>query len=195
MSLPVEIVNQGIDWAAWTQAVGSVAAIIAAILISGRQRRHAERDREAAERAFGILCIGLAKQAVELVDATESGLTAKKISVSPETVDDVLETLDRLPFERMVSAEFALAFVNIRRSLFFYGEAYKLAVGGMAGGVDIDAMGNVRTELFNKAQSTKLQFARLEEEARRMGFALTARPDNETYRAIRAHNPGGVQEL
>ena len=194
MIIPVEIISDGIDWAvlaAWVQGIGSVVAIGAAIFISSQERRHAQRERKAAEEAFALLAIGLATQALELSRDAQNGLERREIKVSEDNVATVLDTLDRLPMEKMPTAEFALAYVNVRRALYFYGQAYEKAIKVINSGGNLNESGNLQTVLFNMAQSVSLQLDRMKAEGVKLGVMLGTRPDNDIYRAIRAHNPGG----
>lgn len=191
MGIPVEIVNEGIDWPAWVQAVGSVAAILVAIVVFRFERILVRKDRQDANGAFICLALGLAKQAVELARDTQAGLEQSKVVIHPDNFNDVIETLGKLPFDRMPSAEFALAYVNIRRGLRFYREAYTKMENAVSLGVPVDATGGLNTVLFNSATSIQLQYERLADEGANLGAILGARPDSELYRAIRAHNPGG----
>lgn len=50
MGIPVQLVGGGIDWPAWVQAVGSVVAIVAAIIIDRGSARRAERQIEAGRQ-------------------------------------------------------------------------------------------------------------------------------------------------
>lgn len=74
MGIPVEIVGEGTDWPAWVQAIGSVIAIFAAIIIDRGSARRALRADErraaaakldweaalmAAQRIFGNLHLSL----------------------------------------------------------------------------------------------------------------------------------------
>jgi hypothetical protein len=51
MGIPVHLVGEGIDWAAWVQAVGSVIAIAAAIWIDRGSARRQESANEAQQKA------------------------------------------------------------------------------------------------------------------------------------------------
>jgi hypothetical protein len=67
MIIPVELVNEGTDWPAWAQAIGSVAAIAAAIWIdqgSARRLRQAAVDRSEADR---LAWLGAAEEASQLI--------------------------------------------------------------------------------------------------------------------------------
>lgn len=50
MGIPVQLVGEGIDWPAWVQAVGSVAAILLAIFIDRGSARRTEKQIEAARQ-------------------------------------------------------------------------------------------------------------------------------------------------
>ena len=47
MGITVEINGAGVDWPAWVQAIGSIAAIVAAVLIDRGLSRRAEKTRKA----------------------------------------------------------------------------------------------------------------------------------------------------
>ncbi len=64
MSIPVEIVGEGIDWPAWVQAIGSVIAIGAAIWIdrgSARRARDADDRRIASAKIDWEAALGSAR--------------------------------------------------------------------------------------------------------------------------------------
>lgn len=181
-----------IDWPAWVQAVGSVAAILVAIGVFQFERKLTQMDRLQARGAYICLSMGLAKQGVELARDSQAGIERLNIVVDPDNFTDVIETLDKLPFELMPSAEFALAFVNVRRGLRFYREAYVNMAATLDTGMSPSDTSTLQTVLFNSARSIELQYERLAAEGKALGAILGTRADSELYRAIRAHNPGGL---
>jgi hypothetical protein len=176
MALPVQIVGEGIDWPAWVQAVGSVLAILVAIGLMVLERRRTNRENRSARSEFVLLAIGLVRQAEDLISDIEKGFSVGKLTIDPGSFNDVCSTLDRLPLERMPSAEFVLAYVNVRRSLASYGAGYEAALrlhGTSAGRKQLDA--GLETHLFNAGRAVKLQVERVVEEGARLGVKLEYR--------------------
>lgn len=55
------------DWAAWVQAVGSIVAIAAAVVVAGRQERQAEKLRAEERREAETRALAFAQQAIDEV--------------------------------------------------------------------------------------------------------------------------------
>src|SRR5690606_34853387 len=110
-----------------------------------------------------------------------------KLAIDAKNADDVAESLDRLPYDRMPTAEFALAYVNVRRAVRFYGLQYEQVQGLSDSQVAIALAAGIRTKLFNQAQAVFLQVERLEHEANVLGAIREADDDAEIHSRIRAH--------
>ena len=180
MALPVQLVGEGIDWPAWVQAVGSILAILVAVGLMALERHHANRENRSARTEFILLAIGLVRQAEDLISDIEKGFEAARLTIDPSSFEDVCSTLDRLPLERMPSAEFVLAYINVRRSLASYGAGYEAALrlhGTTAGRKQLDA--GLETHLFNAGRAVKLQVERVVAEGARLGVKLEYRSPTE----------------
>lgn len=187
MSIPVEIVGGGIDWPAWVQAVGSVAAILVAVWLGDRERRRGIHDRRRQQAEFAALAVSIARQAEDLISDVSRGLDAGQISIDPRNFSDVCATMDMLPLDRMPTAEFVLAYVNIRRGLSSYGEGFALAIEKLKTAEGRAAFSaGLGTKLFNAGQAVLFQVQRLNVEAEKLGVDVPFRAETELDRNIKA---------
>jgi len=187
MVFPVQIVGGAPDYAAWVQAIGSVLAILVAVWLGDRERRRGIHDRRRQQAEFTALAVGIARQAEDLISDVSKGLQAGQIAIDPHNFSDVSATMDRLPLDRMPTAEFVLAYVNIRRGLSSYGEGFAFAIDMLKtpqGQATFDA--GLSTKLFNAGQAVRLQVQRLIEEAERLGVEVTFRRATELDTNIKA---------
>jgi hypothetical protein len=162
MGFPVQIVGGAPDYAAWVQAIGSVLAILVAVWLGDRERRRGILDRRRQQGEFTALAVSIARQAEDLISDVSMGLDAGKIAIDPSNFADVCATMDRLPLDRMPTAEFVLAYVNIRRGLSSYGEGFALAIEMLKTPQGQVAFGaGLSTKLFNAGQAVRLQDQRL----------------------------------
>lgn len=151
-------------------------AILVAIGLMILERRRANQVSRTEKAEFILLAIGLVRQADDLVSDVEKGFAAKNLTIDPSSFEDVCATLDRLPLDRMPSAEFVLAYVNVRRGLAAYGEGYRVALRLLqttAGQKRLDA--GLETQLFNAGRAVKLQVERLNTEGLRLGVKFEYR--------------------
>lgn len=107
--------------AAWVQAVGSVAAIIASVMIGNRaakKARHAAlevQNREAAGRLE--VALHVANQARELLQVLRSRFRGGDTSLGANDFDSVREALQALPFADLRSGPLVKELMTIRRVL------------------------------------------------------------------------------
>lgn len=93
--MEVEIINQGIDWTAWIQAIGTLIAIAIAILVPYLQRRNEIKDRKEEKRllrkSLALRFLPSAKEALNIVREI-SNVDSKKIE------NAILADSDTFPF-------------------------------------------------------------------------------------------------
>lgn len=108
------------DWPAWVQAVGSIAAIMAAVWIAQWQAGRERRDRLEDRREIRKAVAGLARRMANIVDDYANTLINSPEYVAHEGIDasDLLlidAALERFDPSELVSAEGVLALEKIRR--------------------------------------------------------------------------------
>lgn len=108
------------DWPAWVQAVGSIAAIIAAIWIAQWQAGRERRDRIAARKELRKAVAGLARRLADAVAREADSLISTPSYHAHEGSDGtefiLLDAaLDRFDPSALVSAEGILALEGLRR--------------------------------------------------------------------------------
>ena len=108
------------DWPAWVQAVGSIAAIMAAVWIAQWQAGRERRDRLEDRREIRKAVAGLARRMANIIDDHANTLTTSPEYVAHEGIDwsDLLlidAALERFDPSELVSAEGVLALEKIRR--------------------------------------------------------------------------------
>jgi hypothetical protein len=109
--------------AAWVQAVGSIAAIIAAIWIAqGANRQSREDQREAMTRRLAQL-IGIAALCMERIDQYHDAVEGKRPQVGTmDALRDMLATLNRYPVDQIPTAKASIALVSfVSQAQFFIG--------------------------------------------------------------------------
>lgn len=111
---------ESVDWPAWVQAVGSVAAILAAIGISQWEAGRARRDRVETRREFRKAVAGLARRLADLIAKEADSLTDNPAFHAFEGSDkrEFILTdaaLERFDPSELVSAEGVLALEALRR--------------------------------------------------------------------------------
>jgi hypothetical protein len=121
------------DWAAWVQAIGSICAIIAAVLISWAQSRLAResltRSQLIADKArqSGILAIAEAalehaRRIDEAVSRTESGDAVALSQVYDQTIiDGIVQALTAVPAQEVGSRDGVMALLSLRDQFRFLG--------------------------------------------------------------------------
>lgn len=94
--MEIEVVEQGIDWPSWIQAIGTLVAIAIAILVPYCQRKNEVADRKEEKR---LLRKSLALKF--LPSAKESQRIAQEISdTDPKEIEDaILSTSHEFPFD------------------------------------------------------------------------------------------------
>jgi hypothetical protein len=105
---------------AWAQAVGSVAAIAAAIWISNRQQHQAAIERRRQNyrymfRAFQVASNAVATMCTVLEDIQEGRLAPSNISYYKAVLGSSANELSQLSFKDMVDYEFGRVWIDIIR--------------------------------------------------------------------------------
>jgi hypothetical protein len=108
------------DWPAWVQAVGSIAAIMAAVWIAQWQAGRERRDRLEDRREIRKAVAGLARRMANIINDHANTLITSPEYVDREGIDwsDLLlidAALERFDPSELVSAEGVLAVEKIRR--------------------------------------------------------------------------------
>jgi len=111
--------------AAWVQAIGSIAAITAAIWIAGRQFRQSEFHRWESDANRISVALHLAKQAVDAIAEAQSGVEAGKATFTPTNFQTVQAALDEVPLLDLPAGKAAISIVNLRRAVAFYNATYQ----------------------------------------------------------------------
>lgn len=70
MGIPVEIIRNGIDWAAWVQAVGSIVAILVSVGLSLYVHHLSEKAHLRRERAAAVARYAASRGAIVYVQQT-----------------------------------------------------------------------------------------------------------------------------
>lgn len=198
MGFPIEIVGEGIDWPAWTQAAMSVVAIVAGFVALGIQRRQQNADAAKAREQqlydignaraeFIALARGLAQQALELSQEAEKEAAASTYRIATWNFDDVITSMRSMPLDRMPSAEFALAYVNVSRALEAYKSAYAPCQEAVLAGAPppVEAV----AAAVKVQEQLALQFKRLDDEATAQGVDFKSH-DTDTHEEIRRAKAG-----
>jgi hypothetical protein len=110
-----------IDWPAWVQAVGSVAAILAAVCISQWEASRARKDRIEDRRELRRAVAGLARRLADWIASQSQSLIDNPAYHAFEGSDysefALLDAaLDRFDPSALVSAEGVLALEELRRT-------------------------------------------------------------------------------
>lgn len=170
--------NGIMDWPAWVQAVGSVAAIFVAILVDQGAARRARRDARDARREYIALVLGIARRAVADIVTAAEGLSDKSMLDGmrggdgpniPRTSRSVL-VIRKLDLNRMPTAEVAVAVAELRR-LSGWGKNYVTAAvrdWSTQGSLSFD----VQEALGEWAMNARAELAVIEAEAKRQGVKI-----------------------
>lgn len=112
--------------AAWVQAVGSIAAISAAIWIAGAEARRARKTAHAIQLGRLSVVGALGLQLVQAVEKAEEEMDAgRPHSFDHENLDSILEALREVSLVELVNARVAVSVINLRRAAYFYRRAYE----------------------------------------------------------------------
>lgn len=133
-----------IDWngtGAMVQAVGSVAAIIATVLIA-RSDGRATRDLLKSEvvRRTELVC-SLAWQMWHFADEVVAQKGGPSEAPIPKNLDLIFELVDRFPVDQMPSGEVALRFASVRRLAAGFNDSYRGWIAYRTGGEGQDPRG------------------------------------------------------
>lgn len=106
MSIPVEIVGEGIDWPAWVQAIGSVLALLAIFLAQRNDHREAEkiRTRESFE----------ARQKLARASLTAAKFVVASVAAAVRTQAESFEKGWSIPILAMSRVDLAAALDSLR---------------------------------------------------------------------------------
>jgi hypothetical protein len=105
-------VFQSPNGAAWVQAIGSIAAISAAIVIAGHESRERRRQRVDLIAQFAALAIPLIEECepgLHLIPEEYAGDTSK--------LKRLCETLDAIPLHEIGDGTAAVLFWNLRQNM------------------------------------------------------------------------------
>lgn len=114
MGLPIEIVNQGTDWPAIVQAVGSIAAILISVLLALGVQWLSEnaarrRDKQAADDRGVIVktMLGMAIATIRDIEAKENAarFTLDNAGSSFDDIQASLDMLGTLPLSELRPSE------------------------------------------------------------------------------------------
>jgi hypothetical protein len=111
------------DIAAWVQAVGSVAAIIVAVVVARQSAADATNTQKAeVVRKVELVC-SLGWQVHHYAaEVAQNILTNIREMPTQANLDLIVALIDRYPIEQSPSAELALRLANIRRIALAFGE-------------------------------------------------------------------------
>lgn len=111
--------------AAWVQAIGSIAAISAAIWIAGRQFRQSEIHRWEADASRVSVALHLSAQLRDAIDEAQRSVLPRLPTFEPSNFESVRAALDEVPLMELPAGKAAIAVVNLRRAAQLYEATYR----------------------------------------------------------------------
>ncbi|WP_043309535.1 hypothetical protein [Pseudomonas sp. ML96] len=118
--LRIDVAWAKLDWPAWVQAVGSVAAIMAAVWISNQQQMQASVERQRLSYRYLFRAYHAGDDAVAclvhvLKGIKEGDVLPSSLQYYIHSLEDVDRNLADFSFKEMVDYDFASGFMLVRR--------------------------------------------------------------------------------
>jgi len=107
------------DWAAWVQAVGSIAAIFGAYHIGDRQSKRTKLERLAAVTAICAAAINRVELVARIFTTTEDEYRKRYFEFDVTQIDGVIGAMKSIPYHELGNPEAVVAILELHDQLVF----------------------------------------------------------------------------